>query len=231
MIRLAQLFVLVSLCACLESHSTSAREVKQNDCYTCHRADYEGTPVAAVADWTIPDHIARGYPTTCADCHVTSTWYSHPEALFPIQTEAHAAVAACEDCHNPTLGADAFGTNTQCVACHPASEPIVGGTLQTGHTGIVGFDYTTPSTGFTTNNFCLSCHPDGRSHKHPDDKFPQSHGRAMTCTDCHDRSRGPDTGGANVNCRAQGCHSNSHHPSDTAPQCLRCHPGGRGGGD
>jgi hypothetical protein len=223
----------LALAACLESHSNKTQVIDRTNCYQCHQPDYEGTQVAAVADWTIPDHIKKGYKTTCADCHITTTWFSHPEALFPIQTPAHSAVKVCADCHDAALGADAFGTNTTCVACHPGTESVGGtATLATSHASIAGFSYTTPAPGFTTNNFCLSCHPDGRAGRHPDNLFSQRHGNAKTCTDCHDRTKGPDTGGANVTCTSSTCHvgvANKHtEVSGYDPtKCLHCHPGGR----
>src|SRR5580765_6655644 len=84
---------------CLKSHD-GVQQLGRTDCYSCHKPDYEGTPVAAAADPAVPDHLAHAttYTTQCADCHITSTWFSHPEALFPIQAGAHAN-AQCNSCH------------------------------------------------------------------------------------------------------------------------------------
>lgn len=236
------LLVAIALAGCLQKHD-GVQSLGKTDCYTCHAADYEGTPAAAAADPAVPDHLAQSsvYTKQCADCHVTTTWFSHPDKLFPIQKGAHA-MAQCTQCHaNPDDNTgDAHGTNTQCVSCHPAGENLVGGgTMTTGHSDQTAFSYTAPPTGYTPQNFCLSCHPTGVEAPHPDASFPQNHGSASTCTSCHDRTKGSDAAGQNADCRR--CHTGDlrtigDHPGDvnTIPSpsgCLRCHLGGRGGGN
>jgi len=233
MIRLAFLFAVV-LTGCLQQHDGQV-ELRGDNCYTCHQSDYERTPTAAAADQAIPDHLANKatYTTNCASCHITTTWFSHPEALFAIQSAAHANVA-CDSCHLDSTDnkGDAHGANTQCGAvCHPATEMVAGKTLTNAHiqhpdaifpqnhkhngpwpcadchTGNLSttFDgYTNPPAGYTSQNFCLSCHPTGTGSKTS----------TATC--------------ANAACHQ---HKNAHHQDRGDPTgCLQCHAGGRGGG-
>ena len=67
---------------------TSAYGLRQ-----CHMKDFQGT--------TNPNHVRRGFPQTCQQCHNTATWtgatFDHSTTGFPL-TGAH--------------------TNVQCVQCH-----------------------------------------------------------------------------------------------------------------
>ena len=226
--------VLALVAGCMNSHS-GTQALAKTDCYTCHQPDYEGTPQAASADPAVPDHLANQmtYTTACADCHITTTWFSHPEKLFNVASGPHASIA-CNSCHvdSTNNSGDARGANTLCTSCHPASQPIGAGTMTTGHSDVAAFSYTTPPAGFTANNFCLSCHPDGREKPHDDTIFPQDHGNARNCDSCHDRSLGSDQMGQNAKCTR--CHPNAHNQDQGVPSgCLQrgCHYGGRGGGD
>jgi hypothetical protein len=60
------LVALLALAGCLREHPPGAVELTRDDCYSCHRADYE----AAIA----PRHI-NAFPTTCGDCHGTDDWH------------------------------------------------------------------------------------------------------------------------------------------------------------
>lgn len=78
-------------------------------CVDCHLAEYQAT--------TDPDHAALGIPTTCEQCHGTSTWLG---ATFD-----HAGIASgCVNCHladyQATTDPDhaAAGFPTTCEACH-----------------------------------------------------------------------------------------------------------------
>ena len=224
--------VLAVLAACMQDHA-GTQALGRTDCYQCHRADYEGTPAVAAADRAVPDHLAQAttYTTQCADCHNTTTWYSHPEKLFNVQSGAHADVQ-CNACHldSSDNSGDAHGANTTCTTCHFASEVIGAGTMTTGHSDQPMFSYANPPAGFTKQNFCLSCHPDGREKPHPDAVFPQSH-HARNCDSCHDRSKGSDAMGQNAPCTR--CHQGAHHQDRGVPLgCVAqgCHYGG-GGGD
>ena len=216
--------VLALVAGCLQSHQ-GVQPLAKNDCYQCHRLDYEGTPAVAVADPAVPDHLAHAatYTTQCADCHITSTWYSHPDLLFPVQAGTHANIT-CNSCHLDSTdnAGDAHGANTQCTSCHPATEVVYDDTITRLHTNVPQFAYSSPS-------FCLSCHPTGAAKHHDDAIWPQTH-HARSCSSCHNRSLGPDTGGMNAPCTK--CHQGAHHQDRGDPTgCVAqgCHRGGRGG--
>jgi len=240
-----KLVLIALVTGCMNSHS-GVQPLAAGDCYTCHQADYDGTPALAANDPAVPDHIGQNYPTTCAQCHNTTSWLSHPEALFAISTPPHNV--ACDACHvNPLTDneGDYKGGNTKCAMCHPASEMVYDDTLANEHQTEATFSYTSPPSGFTTQNFCLSCHPDGTSKHHDDVLFAENHkNKGYTCKDCHDRTTGMDTAGANATCRR--CHTNlsrDDHPSDiaTLPSPSGClaqgchadgeHNAGSGGGN
>jgi hypothetical protein len=229
------LAVVAFVAGCMQSHQ-GTQALSTNDCYACHATDYQNTQIVAQADPAVPDHTTVAnqavYDHQCADCHNTTTWYSHPEKLFPISSGAHFG-ADCAQCHtNPDDNSgDAHGANTQCAFCHPATEVVSGLSLVDNHTmhnnnifpdshhsptGLARpctdchtstppttFDgYTNPPTGFTAQNFCLSCHPTGQGSNRSDAPCTKCH------RDAHNQDR-PDPEG----CLAQGCHR-----------------GGRGGG-
>ena len=227
-----RLAVIALVAGCLQSHD-GVQSLAGRDCYLCHATDYQHTKAVAAADPAVPDHIAGSavYTQQCADCHNTTTWYSHPEKLFSIESGVHKSVA-CARCHaNPDDNSgDARGANTQCTSCHPADEIVSGQTLTNDHimhndaifpenhkseTGAARpctdchtsmppttFDgYTNPPAGFTAQNFCLSCHPTGV-------------GSIMSDAPCRK------------------CHRNAHYQDRGDPGgCLApgCHLGGRGG--
>src|SRR5215472_5916797 len=59
----------------------------------CHQADFNGT--------TNPNHVQSNFPTTCQQCHTTTTWgnatFDHSTTGFPL-TGAHTALQ-CTQCH------------------------------------------------------------------------------------------------------------------------------------
>ena len=258
MIRIALVFSLVLAAGCLQSHDGQV-ELKGDDCYTCHKPDYEATVAP-----NLNGHQNAGFPTSCVDCHRTSGWQPalgmHPKVVdtaqdFGIDSGPHAGIK-CQQCHDldsPYPSTD--GGNTMCVSCHPDSSD-----QRSSHVGAVG----TLASGAVVNyadvayaspNFCLSCHPNGLAGKHPDNKFPRTGHHNTPCDHCHDRSTpapfNTNLGGKNVNCMMSGCHNRSqmdsrHTNDDPGPArynaskaktnftlnnfCLDCHPSGRGGG-
>lgn len=153
-------------------------------CATCHLGDYNAT--------TVPAHATVGFPTTCGDCHLTTTWTvkqhepAATEAAFPISNGVHNGIA-CMDCHDTTLSSD-FKSNQNCTkTCHTAANTN-------------GFkDSSVPEAanvhnGATWNSssptFCRSCHPTGgdatsAAMSHTTASFDQGHGNANGCTSCH----------------------------------------------
>lgn len=233
-----RMLVWIALVAgCTQSHS-GVTTLAQNDCYTCHKKDYEMTPTFAMQNAFVPDHIANQtmYTHLCADCHDTQSWAVHPESAFPRKTGAHKGVL-CVECHYAPddMLNDHKGANTMCTtSCHTADEKLAGGgTMTTGHSDQTMFSYSSPAAGFTADNFCLSCHPSGVEKPHNESLFPSSHkGAANGCADCHDRTKGSDAAGQNAPCTR--CHRNAHNQGNGDPGgCLAsgCHLGGGGGGD
>jgi hypothetical protein len=151
--RLALLaLVPLSAPACLADHPAGAVEVGGGDCYSCHRPDYEAT--------TMPAHPGM-FPTTCADCHMTSAWQpalggAHPESAFPIRSGPHSGFG-CFDCHDPeNLGPSSVdGANTDCIGCHTGEHSRT--KMDEKHQEEPGYVW---DDGMP--HFCLTCHPTGR---------------------------------------------------------------------
>jgi hypothetical protein len=142
-IALALLF----LTAC-SGHPSGAIEVTDQDCYACHRPDYEGT--------TDPDHQVEGFPTQCNQCHSTDAWSpalegEHPENRFPIAHGRHSGIP-CAQCHDPTMGSSANGANTSCIACHTHNKDDT----DAHHGGVDDYRWDPDQP-----HNCLRCHPSG----------------------------------------------------------------------
>ena len=82
------------------------------DCITCHQADYEAVHPA-------------GWPTDCTLCHTTSGWlgatFDHEQATGFALPSNHETLA-CTACHDADTFAPLFSptSNTDCYACHQA---------------------------------------------------------------------------------------------------------------
>jgi len=96
-----------------------------------------------------PNHVTSGFPTTCAQCHNTTTWagatFNH--TWFPIYSGTHAKVwTTCADCHIDPSNYNSFS----CTNCHTHNEastdPI--------HRNVRGYSY--------APTVCYQCHPQGR---------------------------------------------------------------------
>ena len=176
-------------------------------CIDCHRAQYLAT--------TAPNHAAGGFPQACAQCHSPTTWnsarFNHNASSFAL-TGAHRA-ATCEQCHGDGVY---NGKSTTCVSCH-----------QPDYTAATNPNHVT--SGFPRT--CENCHSTsgwtGASFNHT--WFPQRHGNARTCTDCH--TAPPNY--AAFSCT--NCHSRSGTDSDhrgesgyvyNSVNCYACHPRG-----
>jgi len=126
--------------ACADCHVGSSAETLYQpsgpqDCYACHRADYEGV------------HQGTGFQADCTACHRTNTWdgatFAHD---FPISSGAHAG-ADCADCHTVPGDYGAFS----CLGCHEHRQSE----MDAEHGERAGYAYESAA--------CLSCHPTGRS--------------------------------------------------------------------
>ncbi len=93
-------------------------------CDNCHSNGYTGTSTLCISCHqdkynSAPEHVAQNYPTTCEQCHNTTTWsdvtFDHNTTNFPL-TGAHTTVS-CDNCH-----ADGYaGTSTVCNDCHSSN--------------------------------------------------------------------------------------------------------------
>jgi predicted CXXCH cytochrome family protein len=82
------------------------------NCYACHRADYEGT--------VDPQHTRYNFPALCADCHETTSFYqvgpySHSPSGFP--AFGGHMTNDCAACH---ISGQYAGLDRACFSCHRA---------------------------------------------------------------------------------------------------------------
>ena len=224
--------------SCNACHGDNIYKGKGTTCVTCHLAKYNAT--------TTPKHSTSGFPTSCADCHTTSTWlgavFDHNKTLFPL-TGSHLAVA-CAGCHGDGVYK---GKPTTCVSCHLADWTK---TADPKHSS-AGFAQTCQdchsTTNFTTSTWvhpttlfqftgahvglkCNACHADNIFK-----------GKGTTCVTCHLTTYNATTNpvhtqaGFSTDCKA--CHSTAtwagatfnhtwfpvnHHNST----CAQCHTTG-----
>lgn len=195
---------------CLDCHASGAYATLPTTCITCHQADFNNT--------TNPNHVAAGFPTDCSICHTTTTFstatFNHSTTSFPL-TGAHVSVS-CLSCHINNVFA---GTPTDCYSCHSADYK---GTTNPNHT----------AAGFPTS--CQTCHSTatwaGAVFNHT--YFPQNHGNARTCSDCHPNSNDYSIFQC-TNCHTQaqtnGQHGGVRGYVYNSVNCYQCHPTGRGG--
>jgi nitrate/TMAO reductase-like tetraheme cytochrome c subunit len=129
---------------CAQCHVGGAWTGLDPACVSCHRKDYDAT--------TDPSHTTLAFPTTCADCHTTTTWsgakfIQHDTLYFPIYSGRHLGTwTSCYQCHNVSGDYTAF----TCLDCHPHDDQA--GT-DSHHVGIAGYQY--------LSSACYSCHPRG----------------------------------------------------------------------
>ena len=130
--------------ACEACHSPADWSVpfqpgSDQDCISCHAADYQG------------EHAGSGFPTTCLACHTVETWdgadfRNHDQLYFPIYSGAHQGKwSNCQECH---VQPDNFQV-ISCFSCHSQTE------TDNDHQGESGYRY--------DSNACYQCHPNGRS--------------------------------------------------------------------
>ena len=193
--------------ACSACHADGVYRGKATACVSCHQPDYDKT--------ITPPHAAAAFPTTCVNCHTTTTWqgavFDHGTTQFPL-TGGHQAVA-CSACHGDGVYR---GKPTTCVTCHrpdydkAANPPHAAAGYSTDcttcHTTAAWqsatFDHNAtqfPLTGAHRTVACSSCHGDGVYV-----------GKPTSCVSCHrpdyDRVTNPP-------------HAASGFPTD----CTTCH--------
>ena len=118
---------------CASCHVNNNFTTLPIDCYGCHKTAYQST--------TNPNHVAAGFPTTCATCHTTTAWtgatFAH--TLFPLNHGG--ANGVCATCHTNSSNYAVF----QCTICHTkaATDPK--------HSG---------NNNYVWNSInCYQCHP------------------------------------------------------------------------
>ena len=187
----------------------------QNDCITCHRANYQAQHGAA-----------PGWPTTCLSCHTTSTFkgatFTHTTPGGFTLVGAHTQLV-CTKCHDATTWTPLFTpqSNTDCIACHRA-------TYQAQHGRTPGW----PTT-------CLTCHTtstfQGATFDHDRRFFPifsGEHAGKWTATGCQTCHVQP-TDYTVFSCFA--CHKHNRTDMDAehrgrsgyvydSKACVGCHP-------
>jgi hypothetical protein len=128
--------------SCEQCHGDGVYAGKSTACVSCHQADYDRT--------SDPGHRSAGFPTTCTDCHTTSTWtgatFDHDASFFPIYSGRHQGEwASCSTCHTSPASFQAF----TCLTCHQHSRAETDGH----HGDVSGYRYDSQA--------CYSCHPRG----------------------------------------------------------------------
>jgi len=125
--------------ACASCHVGGKYAGTPTDCYSCHAAVYNSV--------TNPNHVAAGFPKTCATCHTTTTWagatFTHN---FPITSGAHKGIA-CTECHTSTSSYSSF----VCTNCHTHDKT----SMDSKHRGVRNYIYNSIN--------CYSCHPNGKA--------------------------------------------------------------------
>ena len=179
-------------------------------CSSCHAGGvYRGTPTSCGSCHASDDRHNGAYGSNCGSCHSTSAWrpasFDHNLSDFPL-TGAHTNLA-CSQCHGSSLGS----LPTACSSCH--GEPAY-------HAGMFG------------GQACDSCHNTSAWRPAPYNgphSFPMNHGRADTCSDCHQPTL---TTWSCFLCHRQS-EMDDHHKevANYDRNCLRCHPTGSKGDD
>ena len=204
--------------ACRACHVTLRFAGTTQDCFACHRRDYESA--------TAINHRTAGFSTRCEDCHdeTAASWlasFDHDNTDFPIRG-IHAALP-CNACHTQNRFK---GTPVECVSCHLREY-----TASTNPNHI--------SAKFGTD--CATCHRAltwAPAAFFPHDQwFPisagsgHSPGRWNTCGDCHANQSNY------VAFECINCHTHNRTSTDAthggrsgyqylSSACYRCHPQG-----
>jgi hypothetical protein len=121
--------------ACVDCHVNNNYTTLPTDCYGCHRTDYQNT--------TNPNHIAAGFPTTCATCHDTIKWSDGTFNHTWFNLNHGNARGVCATCHTNPNDYSVF----TCTNCHTKSQ------TDANHRGVGGYVYNSVN--------CYQCHKRG----------------------------------------------------------------------
>jgi hypothetical protein len=123
---------------CAQCHQNGVYAGLSHDCFFCHSADYQQA--------TNPDHANAGFPTTCQNCHNTTSWqdanFNH---AFNISSGPHRSFN-CAECHQVPNNF----MIASCTHCHEHRQSVA----DDKHSGVPGYTWSSPA--------CISCHPNGR---------------------------------------------------------------------
>jgi hypothetical protein len=193
---------------CAGCHGEGSLKPALAACEDCHLESYEQV--------TDPNHVERGFPTQCAECHTSMAWrparFDH-EAFGFVLLGAHADLV-CAACH--PAGQAYSGLPTDCFGCHEADFDDAADpdheALQLSHectdchdTGAwspATFDHDLTDfvlTGAHVETVCSACHTPEVLAEAPTDCYAcheadfddaePDHGAlelSHECTDCHD---------------------------------------------
>ncbi len=200
--------------ACTDCHTNNNFTTLPTACYGCHQTDYikATSPV---------NHVAAGFPTTCASCHDTVQWtdgtFNHTSTGFQL-TGAHTVPPrACSDCH---VNNNYALNTTLCYSCH---QKDYAGTTNPAHA----------AAGFPTT--CELCHDTtvwtDSTFNHNNTPFPLTGSHTVpprVCTDCHVNNNYTTLPTTCIGCH-QTDYNNTTNPGHAAqPQffpttCQNCH--------
>ncbi|MBL8860096.1 MAG: hypothetical protein JNL28_16420 [Planctomycetes bacterium] len=220
-----------AVAACNACHTGGVFSGTPSACVACHQSEFNAT--------TDPNHVTQNFPTTCQNCHNTSTWsgasFNHSGITSgcvachqsDYNSTNHAALnypTTCQNCHNTSTWRGAnfnhSGVTRGCVTCHQTE---FNSTTNPNHT----------SAGFPTS--CQTCHTttgwNGATFSHP--QFPINNGRHsnLTCQQCHNTPNNY-TIFTCTNCHAhQQNDMNDEHDrvsgyTYVSSACYSCHPTG-----
>jgi hypothetical protein len=198
---------------CVDCHVGNNYNLTTTTCVSCHQNDYN-TATSPV------NHAQLGFPTTCQLCHDTVAWtngtFNHNTTAFPL-TGAHTVPPRhCVDCH---VNNNYTTLPTDCYGCHKTDYQ---NTTNPNHA----------AAGFPTT--CTTCHTTtswaGATFNHT--WFPQNHGNARVCSDCHTNPSDYSVFSCTV-CHAKTT-TDQHHQGVrgyvyNSANCYQCHRNGRAG--
>jgi hypothetical protein len=162
-----------------------------------------------------PNHLAGGFPHSCADCHTTAGWspssFDHAQTAFPL-TGAHRTVS-CQLCH---VNGHFQGTPTDCWSCHQADYE--------------GVD----DPNHVTNQFshiCTECHNTGSWDEvvfaHDQTAFPLTGAHlSAACAQCHLNGQYTGTPTDCYFCHEadySGTSDPNHSAAGFPHECVLCH--------
>ncbi len=181
----------------------------ENDCITCHQADYD------------TQHSGSGFPTTCLQCHSIDTWtgatFDHTQVSGGFEIVGAHDQLDCTGCHQPN-GTPLFNTKdeTNCIFCHQA-------------------DYNGPHAGSGIPTTCTDCHTVNGpwtdvwfDHGFASGGFDLVGAHAgLACTVCHDANNGAPLFNTKNENECIVCHQaeyNGQHSGTGIPTtCGDCH--------